>query len=102
MKVSIYLSIVICNICITYKVIYIIYILITVACLLQQCPPGTICKHCEETNETYCEYSCAIDNGGCPEGSQCAEDDVLICNHGQCCSHVNITCSGNCIINDNV
>ena len=71
----------------------------TVACLLQQCPPGTICKICDKTNEAYCEYSCAADNGGCPEGSQCAEVNVSTCNPGQCCSPVNINCSGNCIIN---
>ena len=76
-------------------------------CLLvteeQQCPPGTIRRICKETNEAYCEYSCAIDNGGCPEGSQCVEVGVPTCNPGQCCSPVNITCpSGNCIINDYV
>ena len=75
-------------------------------CLLvtevQQCPLGTIRKICKETNETYCEYSCAADNGGCPEGSQCAEVAVPTCNPGQCCSPVNITCSGNCSINDYV
>ena len=79
-----------------------ICVLITVACLSQQCPAGAMCKICEETNETYCEYSCTVDNGGCPRTSQCAEVAVPTCNPGQCCSHVNITCSGNCIINDHV
>ena len=77
-------------------------VLITVACLSKQCPTGTKCRICKATNETYCEYSCAVDNGGCPEGSQCAEVAVPTCNPGQCCSRVNITCSGNCIINGNL
>ena len=77
----------------------IICVLLTVACLLQQCPPGTICRVCKETNEAYCEHSCAVDNGGCLEGSQCAEVEVPTCNPGQCSSRVNTTCSGNCIIN---
>ena len=76
-----------------------ICVLITVACLSKQCPTGTICTICEETNVTYCEYSCDVDNGGCPEGSQCAEVAVPTCNPGHCCSRVNITCSGDCIIN---
>ena len=77
----------------------VICVLITV---VPQCPPGSIRKICEETNEAYCEYTCAVDNGGCPDGSQCAEVAVPTCNPGQCCSRVNITCSGNCNINDYV
>ena len=73
---------------------------ITVACLLRECPPGTICRICEETGEAYCEYSCAVDNGGCPEGVRCTEVEVPTCDPGQCCSHVNVTCSGNCIMHD--
>ena len=57
-----------------------------------------MCKKCNNTNETYCEYSCTVDNGGCPEGSQCSEVAVPTCNPGQCCSRINVTCSGNCII----
>ena len=73
-----------------------ICVLLTV---VQRSPNKTICRICEETNEIYCEYSCTVDNGGCPRGSQCAEVDVPTCNPGQCCSHVITTCSGNCIIN---
>ena len=79
-----------------------ICVLITAACLSQQCPTGTICRVCEETGKAYCEYSCAVGNGGCPEGAQCAEVAVPTCKPDQCCSHVNITCSGNCITNDYV
>ena len=68
-----------------------ICVLITVE---QHCPPGTIRRICEETNETYCEYSCDIDNGGCAEGFQCEQVKVPTCNPGQCCSRYNITCSG--------
>ena len=66
------------------------------------CPPGTIPRICEENNEKYCEYSCAVDNGGCPEGTQCAEVVVPTCNPGQCCSRFSINCSGKWIINDHV
>ena len=69
-------------------------ILITIACLLRPCPPGSECRICEETGETYCVYSCAIDNGGCADGEQCAEVAVPTCEPGQCCSPVNITCGG--------
>ena len=89
--------------CVTYTTqIVMICVLITVACLLQQCPTGTICRVCEETKEAYCEYSCAVHNGGCPGGSKCAEVAIPTCNPGQCCSRVNVTCSGNCIINNYV
>ena len=76
--------------------------LITLACLLKQCPPGTRCRVCDETKQAYCEYSCAANNGGCPEGDRCAEVTIPDCEPGQCCSRVNVTCSGNCIINDYV
>ena len=79
-----------------------ICVLITVACLSKECPSGAECERCNKTNEAYCEYSCDIDNGGCPEDSQCAQVVVPTCSPDQCCSRVNITCSGNCIINDYV
>ena len=90
--------------CNTYNVtcttqIIMICVLVTEAL---RCPPGTIRRICEETNETYCEYSCTVDNGGCPEDAQCVEVAVPTCNPGQCCSCVNITCLGNCIINNYV
>ena len=71
-----------------------ICILITVACLSHQCPPGSRCEICKETGLPYCVFSCAIDNGGCEVGNQCAEVAVPSCMPGQCCSPVNITCSG--------
>ena len=82
-----------------YKVTYATQIVINCVLItvVQECPPGTIQRICEETKEAYCEYSCAVDNGGCPAGSQCVEVDVPTCKPGQCCSHVNINCSGNCI-----
>ena len=39
-------------------------------------------------------YSCAIDNGGCGEEEQCTEVANPICNPGECCSNVTITCTG--------
>ena len=65
-----------------------------VGCALHQCPPGSVCKVCNQTNVPYCEYSCKYDNGGCGEASQCTEVDIPTCNPGQCCSPVNITCEG--------
>ena len=44
--------------------------------------------------DRYCNYSCAIDNGGCAQGEQCIEVPNLNCNPGQCCSPVSINCSG--------
>ena len=65
---------------------------------MHSCPPGSECRVCNATGEAYCVYSCDIDNGGCAEGNQCAEVAVPSCNHGQCCSPVNIACSGKCIM----
>ena len=76
-----------------------ICVLIAVGCLSKQCPTGSECRICEETKQAYCEYSCAFNNGGCPEDTQCSEVAVPTCNPGQCCSQFNITCSGNCITN---
>ena len=60
--------------------------------MLVQCPFGSRCRVCNETCETYCKYSCDIDNGGCDEDSQCVEVDVPTCRSGQCCSPVNVMC----------
>ena len=68
--------------------------------MLQPCPSGSECRICNATGETYCVYSCAIDNGGCAEGEQCAEVAVPTCQPGQCCSPVNITCGGKHIMYD--
>ena len=65
-----------------------------IACLLQPCPPGSNCTICEANRERYCNYSCAIDNGGCTDEEQCTEVAVPDCNPGQCCSPVNVNCSG--------
>jgi len=73
--------------------IYSIYI--TVGCLNFKCPLGSECKVCDTTGSPYCEYSCAIDNGGCDQNEQCTEVDVPTCSDGECCSPVNITCQGN-------
>ena len=73
-------------------------ILITIVCLIHSCPPGSECRVCNASGEAYCVYSCVIDNGGCAEENQCAEVEVPACCHGQCCSPVNITCSGKCIV----
>ena len=69
-------------------------LLLTIACISQPCSPGSECRVCNATSEAYCVYSCAIDNGGCDEGKQCLQMDVPTCNPDQCCSPVNITCSG--------
>ena len=70
------------------------YVFINVACLLRRCPPGSICRICGETGRAYCEYSCAVDNGGCNEGNRCLQQNVPTCNSDKCCSPVNITCQG--------
>ena len=87
-----------------YNYVCILYTLVakSLACLSVQCPNGSRCKVLNETGETYCEYSCAVDNGGCHEGSQCIEVDVPTCSPGQCCSPVNITCLRMLIMIDNV
>ena len=71
-------------------------------CLSLQCPNGSRCRVWNETGEPYCEYSCAVSNGGCDEGSQCIEVDVPTCSPGQCCSPVNITCLRMLIMIDHV
>ena len=78
---------------------YILYLLCFallyfIACILQPCPTGSNCTICEATGERYCNYSCAIDNGGCTDLEQCTEVAVPDCNPGECCSPVNVTCSG--------
>ena len=72
------------------------------ACTQFPCPRGSVCKVCNDTREAYCEYTCADDNGGCDEGSQCIEVDVPTCSPGQCCSPVNITCQGMLMMMDSV
>ena len=57
------------------------------------CPSGSICRECQQTGSAYCEYSCSINNGGCPEGATCRETPNA-CPPGQCCSLVNVTCEG--------
>ena len=57
------------------------------------CPSGSICRECQQTGSAYCEYSCSINNGGCPEGATCRETPNT-CPPGQCCSLVNVTCEG--------
>ena len=57
-----------------------------------QCPNGSKCRVWNETRFTYCEYSCAFDNGGCDPGRRCIEENVPTCSSDQCCSPVNVTC----------
>ena len=45
----------------------------TVDCLNFQCPIGSECRVCHTTGLPYCEYSCAIDNGGCGPAARCTE-----------------------------
>ena len=64
-------------------------------CSTHECPNGSQCKLCSETGLPCCEYSCAVDNGGCGEGRLCTTVDVPSCNDGEGCSPDNITCEGN-------
>ena len=73
--------------------LYEIYALVHVACLVRRCPLGSTCRICDET-AVYCEHSCAVDNGGCDEGNRCVQQNVPTCNPDRCCSSVNITCQG--------
>jgi len=57
-----------------------------------ECPNGSMCRVCNETGLAYCEFSCSINYGGCPEHSTCIETPVTSCLPGQCCSPINITC----------
>ena len=78
-----------------YVCMHICSVLIIVACSTHKCPNGSQCKVCSKTGLPYCEYSCAVDNGGCGEGRLCTTVDVLSCNDGECCSPIEITCQGN-------
>ena len=40
-------------------------------CATVRCGPGTACKVYEPTKEAFCEPSCDIQNGGCPDNRQC-------------------------------
>ena len=55
-----------------------------------ECPRGSVCRVCEETGRPYCEFSCLIDNGGCPLDARCVSTSIS-CPPGQCCSP-NVTC----------
>ena len=66
------------------------------ACTGFKCPPGSECKVCGLTNTAYCDFSCSIDNGGCPEDETCTEVAVP-CPPGVCCS-ANITCGGSYVL----
>ena len=68
------------------------HLYISIACILSPCPPGSICRVCNDTREAYCVYTCADDNGGCDPGNRCIEVNVPTCSPDQCCSPVNITC----------
>ena len=60
--------------------------LISIEC----CPAGSIRRVCDTIS--CCEYSCAIDNGGCEEGSRCVQETNPSNNTNDCCQSVNITC----------
>ena len=68
------------------------FFLFIAACIGFVCPRGSICRVCEQNGNAYCEFSCSIDNGGCPSESTCAESGVA-CPTGQCCSP-QIDCEG--------
>ena len=40
------------------------------------CRKGTQCKLHEPTGRPYCEPSCDIDNGGCPDNQTCSLQSV--------------------------
>ena len=65
---------------------------------MQLCPPGTIYTTCEATGKHLCVPSCANNNGGCDEDEICTEVQNPDCEPGQCCSPINVTCSGKCFI----
>ena len=81
-------------------VFYLCMYICFIACLLQLCTPGSNCTLCESTGERYCVQSCAINNGGCDEEQICTEVSNPDCNPNQCCSPVNVTCSGKHLICD--
>ena len=41
-------------------------------CDNHRCPTGSICRVFKPTCEAYCEPSCNIDNGGCPNYQSCS------------------------------
>ena len=45
-------------------------------CAAVQCLKGSRCEVFEPTGEPFCTPSCAIDNGGCPDGQICTIQDV--------------------------
>ena len=62
-------------------------VLISIEC----CPAGLTRRVCDEAGTiSCCEYSCAIDNGGCDEGSCCEEVTNPSNNTSDCCP--SITC----------
>ena len=62
------------------------------ACIGVVCPNGSHCRVCEANGNAYCEFSCSVDNGGCPAGSTCTESGIT-CPPDQCCSP-QINCEG--------
>jgi len=45
-------------------------------CTAVRCPIGSQCEVFELTNETFCNPSCDLDNGGCPVGQACSLQQV--------------------------
>ena len=53
------------------------------------CPAGSERRVCNETDTiSCCKSSCAIDNGGCEEGSRCVEVTNPSSNTSDCCPSV--------------
>lgn len=61
-------------------------------CVNVSCAIGYRCNIYQLTHEAYCEPSCTIDNGGCPDGFNCRIEDVS-CEVPPCV--LNIICTQN-------
>ena len=53
-------------------------------CARFKCENGYVCKVHGPTQEAFCEPSCDLINGGCPEGTHCRLREDMECEEGPC------------------
>ena len=56
------------------------------------CPRGSVCTLHAPSNETFCDPSCDVDNGGCASNQTCLVTSNVTCTTPPCPSIVE--CSG--------
>ncbi|XP_065884398.1 IgGFc-binding protein-like isoform X2 [Dysidea avara] len=60
-------------------ILYLSQALVIEECREVVCPRGSVCKLHGPSNETYCDPSCDVDNGGCASNQTCSVTSSVTC-----------------------